>query len=80
MKGAEATEEADAGEGTDPNLLLSTQTDFPSEVGLKYFNSEYRLGDLNPASRCGPQRYQLVAVGSGQPSTPTRDIYVHLCR
>ena len=66
MAGVETTEEADAGEGTtDPNLLLSKQTDFPSEVGLKNFNSEYNyiltpagtLGDLNPASTCGPQRH-----------------------
>ena len=77
-------EEVDAGAGdtTDPPLLLSKQTDSPSEVGLTNFTSDYShiltpagtMGDLNPATTCGPQRQHLVAAGSDHTNTPTWDI------
>ena len=38
MAGAKALEEDHAGEATEPNLPLSTKTDFTSEASLTNFN------------------------------------------
>ena len=73
--GAEDQEEDHAGEeATEPHLLLSTRYDHTSEVGQTNFNHEHFVRDLNPAPTSGPKRQQLVAAGSGLPSTPVREI------
>ena len=76
---AGSEEEDHAGETTEPHLLLSTtRYNHTSEVGPINFNHEHFVEELNPAPTSGPKRQQLVAAGSGLPSTPGRDLCTFL--